>query len=238
MIETRPSGRALPHHIRLAASSYPWLPQTAILVVLVAPIVWMTTDLQPDFSGRQLYLRAGCLLAALGLCFAFDDLATDTVATMPAPLRRRRIIRALAGLGLWALTVAIVLATGATDELRAVIVLSNPYDPTEFPVGRLLLEAGTLASWGLGIAAALGRTHHEPGRIASTILILLYAASWMIPHRWKPWADPTVPRWTTSLPWWWTALAIGLSVTVLLSWDSRQFRRLRHGRVSSLLHGR
>jgi hypothetical protein len=202
--------------------SYSWQPQFAIMIVLVAPLAWMTTDLQPDFAGRQLYIRAGCLLAALGFCFALDDTAATTLESVPVPLRTRRVIRTLPGLILWVATIAMVLSAGSTDGLRPVFTLSNPYDPTELPVGRLLLEAITLASWGVAIGARLARNHPEPGRVASVILMILYGASWTVPHLWKPWADPTLPRWTTSLPWWWVALAVGVTLTVLQSWDSRQ----------------
>ncbi len=90
--------RALPRHTLLAGWSYSWQPQFAIMIVLVAPLAWMITDLQPDFAGRQLYLRAGCLLAALGFCFALDDTATTTLEAVPVPLRTRRVIRTLPGL--------------------------------------------------------------------------------------------------------------------------------------------
>jgi hypothetical protein len=99
-----------------------------------------------------------------------------------------------------------------------------------FPIGRLLLEASTLATWGLAIAAVISkRWDEEPGKLASAGLLTLYAVSWAIPEQWKPWANPNDPRWETALPWWWVALVIGLLVVVAFSWDSRVGWRLRLG---------
>lgn len=95
-------------------------------------------------------------------------------------------------------------------------------------MGRLILEAATMAFWGLATASVLAsRWDDEPGKVASGALLAIYAAGWMVPERWKPWAGPTDPRWATAFPWWWVALGVGVLVTVAFSWDSRQSGPLR-----------
>jgi hypothetical protein len=85
-----------------------------------------------------------------------------------------------------------------------------------------------MASWCLAIASFVAkRWDDEPGKIASAALLALYAGSWMVPERWKPWADPSDSRWTTALPWWWLALVVGVLVMLAFSWDSRQNRLVR-----------
>lgn len=198
----------------------PWLPAAAGIVVLA----WATRDLQTDFGTRQMYLRGGLLLAAMALSFAFDDPAAETTDPTPSPLRVRRSLRLVVSLAPWAALVAVLVWAGAKN-MDPVIVLSSPLNLQELPVGRLLLEAATMASWGLAGASFLAsRWDDEPGKIASGALLVVYAAAWMIPERWKPWTNPTEPRWATALPWWWVALTAGILVTVVFSWDSRQVR--------------
>ena len=85
-----------------------------------------------------------------------------------------------------------------------------------------------MASWCLAIASLIAkRWDDEPGKIASAALLALYAGSWMVPERWKPWADPTESRWTTALPWWWLAFAVGVLVMLTSGWDSRRNRLVR-----------
>lgn len=208
----------------------PWLPATAGVSLLALAM----RSLQPDFASRQLYLRGGLLLAALALSFAFDDPAAETSDSAPSPLWVRRALRLAIALVSWAALVA-VSATASARSMEPVIVLSAELNLRELPVGRLLLEAATMASWGLATAAiVVSRGHDEPGKIASGALLVLYAAAWMIPDQWKPWASPTDPRWTTALSWWWAALGAGLLITGILSWDSRQggaVNRYRHRRI-------
>jgi hypothetical protein len=196
----------------------PWLPAG----VGIAVLSWVAARVDASFGSRQLYVRGGLLLAALALSFAFDDPAAETSDPTPSPLRIRRSLRLLVSLAPWATLVAVVLLAGAW-KMEPVMVLSAELDPFEFPVGRLILEAATVASWGLATAAILtSRSDDEPGKIASGAVLVLYAAAWMVPERWKPWAHPTDSRWVAALPWWWVALGVGLVVVVAFGWDSRK----------------
>ncbi len=189
----------------------PWLPIT----IMIGLLAWAAGDLQADFASRQLYIRAGFLVAALGLTFGFDDPAATTTDSVPSPLRVRRSLRALLYLIPWALLVAGFLWATAFDAPDRVSV----------PLGRLLLEAATLATWGLAIASVVAKHwDDEPGKIASPSLLVMYAASWIVPDRWKPWATPNDPRWETALPWWWVALGLAAIVAVTSSWDTRRRR--------------
>lgn len=205
-------------HLVRAMPWVPWLPVSAG----IAGLAWAVQGLQPDFASRQLYLRGGLLLAALAISFAFDDPAAETTEATPSPLRRRRSLRLIVSLIPWAALVTVVVLTGTT-QMHPVLVLSSPLDSRELPVGRLLLEAATMASWGLATASALAfRGDDEPGKIASGTLLAVYAAAWIVPERWKPWADPADPRWNTALAWWLVALGAGVFVAVVFRWDSRQ----------------
>ena len=196
----------------------PWLPVSGG----IGGLAWAIRDLQPDFASRQLYLRGGLLLAALTISFAFDDPAAETTDSTPSPLRLRRSVRLLISLVPWATLVAVVVSAGAKN-MDPVLLLSAPLNPEQLPVGRLLLEAATMASWGLATASVLAsRWDDEPGKVASGALLIAYAAAWMIPEQGKPWANPADPRWQTALPWWWVALGAGVLVTVIFSWDTRK----------------
>ncbi|MGI8518666.1 MAG: hypothetical protein ACR2ME_10090 [Acidimicrobiia bacterium] len=90
------------------------------------------------------------------------------------------------------------------------------------PIGRLLLEAATIAIWGLAIASVIAkRWDPEPGRFAAPGLLVLYAASWLVPEQWRPWCLPIDARWTSGHPLWWAALLPALVVAVTSSWDAR-----------------
>lgn len=203
-------------HLFKAVPWIPWVPSFA----LIALILWGTDSLMPDFASRQLYLRAALLVAALGLCFAFDDPGAETTDSAPSPLRRRRAIRAWLTLGPWVVLVgATVLVVGR--GMDPVFILSDEVG-SQFPIGRVLLEATTIAGWGIAIAAVVSkRWEEEPGKYASAGLLATYAASWAIPEQWKPWANPNDQRWETALPWWWVALAVAVLIVIAFSWDAR-----------------
>lgn len=211
-------------HLFRAVPWIPWVPSVA----LIALILWGTDALTPDFASRQLYLRAGLLVAALGLCFAYDDPGAETTNPTPSPLRRRRAIRTWLGMGPWAVLVGTTLLVAGRGMDPTLILNDEILNP--LPLGRVLLEAFTLGVWGLAIAAVISkRWDEEPGKFASAGLLALYAASWAIPEQWKPWANPDDQRWETGLPWWWVALAVGLLIVVAFSWDSRVGWRRRLG---------
>ncbi|MGI8515842.1 MAG: hypothetical protein ACR2NT_12090 [Acidimicrobiia bacterium] len=206
----------------------PWLPVAALVGVLA----WMIKDLQPDFSSRQLFLRSGLLVAALGLSFVFDDPAAPTTDAVPSALIRSRVVRVVASLPPWAVMVGILIWAGASDGLEPTLILSSS-TVQQLPVGRLLLEATTMAAWSLAAAAVVAsRWDEEPGRIASAFLVGSYVVSWLIPEDYKPWTLPTDNRWTSGQPWWWAALIVGVGVAVVSSWDSQRGRFFRRSRIA------
>jgi len=126
------------------------------------------------------------------------------------------------GLVPWVTGVVILFWAGSQGGIDPVWRTSLQPERSELPIGRLILEAATMACWGLAIAAMITkRWDDEPGKIASATLLGLYAVSWMVPERWKPWSDPNDLRWETVLPWWRVALCAAVVVAVVSSWDSR-----------------
>jgi len=217
-----------------AMSWTPWLPVAGIAALLA----WSITNLRPDFQARNLHLRAGLLLAALGLSFAFDDTAAATTDPAPSQLRKRRLLRMLIALAPWSVVVLMLMWSGTIGGLAPTIVLTSPQERPELPVGRLVLEGATLAAWGLALAALISsRWDNEPGKFASASLLALYAVTWMLPETRRPWAVPSDSQWLTAHFWWWVALGVGVFFVVAFSWDSRRrstLSRLRrlHSRPS------
>lgn len=206
-------------YLRRIVKAMPWLPWVPI-AVLVGLLAWSVRASPTDFASRHLYLRAGLMVVGLGAAFIFDDPAAETTDHAPSPLRERRAIRLVVGLAVWFLLAAGLLLIGARD--MNVVFINDPEVEAALPVGRLFLEGMTMAAFGLAIAAVVAkRWDDEPGKIASAGLLMLYAVSWTIPERWKPWAHPSDDRWTTSHPWWWAALVIAVLVMLTLSWDTR-----------------
>ena len=168
-----------------------------------------------------MWLRGGLLVAALGICFAFDDPAAPTTDPVPSPLPKRRGIRVVLGLLPWSLAVAALLMVGASGMEVHFELPADP-QPHHFPLGRLLLEGTTLAAAGLAIAAVIAKFwDDEPGKLAAPILVVLYAASW-VPDQYRPWVLPSDLGWTTTRPWLWATLLLGALITVVFSWDSRR----------------
>jgi hypothetical protein len=127
---------------------------------------------------------------------------------------------------------AIVILLASDDMNLVAVVDSDPVAPVEteevltmhpeFPWGRLALEMAVMIGFTLAIAAVTSRrSESEPGRIATGVMLGVYASTWMIPEAYQPWASPTEQRWATSAIWWWVALAIVWGLAAILSWDSR-----------------
>jgi hypothetical protein len=198
----------------------------------VVVILWGADSLPPAFASRQLHIRAALLVVALGLCFVYDDPAAETTDPAPSPLRKRRAVRAVLGVGPWGVLIAATLLV-VGQGMEPTFILSDEV-PNPLPIGRILLEASAMAAWGLAIASVISkRWDEEPGRFASAGLLVLYAVSWAIPEAWKPWANPTDQRWETALPWWWATFAIGVLIVIAFSWDTRVGWRLRSRRKES-----
>ena len=225
--------------LRRLVPAVPWIPWLPVLLI-VGLLAWAIIDLQPDFASRQLYLRAGLLVTALGISFAFDDPTAPTTDAVPSPLRRRRALRFLLSIIPWMAGITVLLWAGSQGGLHPVWLTSVEPLRAELPLGRLLLEAATMACWGLAIASLIARRwDDEPGRIASAALLAMYALSWMTPERWKPWSDPNDLRWPSVLPGWWVAFVMAVLLGVVTSWDTRVSSNplRRGGRQHSLRRG-
>lgn len=206
--------------IAAAVPKIPWIPAAA----LVAWLGWAIPRLDPDFISRHSYLRTGLLVAGLALCFSLDDPAAPTVGPAPSPLRTRTWTRIGVSLIPWSLLFTALIWAGASGGLQSVWTVSASPQTPELPVGRLLLEAGTIGCLGLALAAVSAkRWSDEPGMVSSAVLLALFAASWAIPEPWSPWATPNDPTWSQSWTWWSTALAATGFVLISSTWDSRRW---------------
>lgn len=206
-------------HVLSAIPKVIWLP----VFVAVGPLAVAATKQIADFPSRQLYIRAGLVAAALGLCFAFDDPAAPTTAASPTPLRVRRLPRLLLSLIPWSLAVAITIGAGS-QGLDPVLLAVDPTAGPHLPLGRLLIEALTIAVTGLAIASIIAsRWSDEPGTSASAVLLGLSVLLWAASMRWTPaWADPMDARWGVTIGYWGGTLIAASFVTALFSWDSRR----------------
>ena len=179
---------------------------------------WVVAELPPGFHYRRIFVRSGLLIAALGLCFAFDDPAAPVSDPAPMLLRTRRLLRLGIYLVPWAISVVAVLWGGA--HLGTTDADAMP----AFPWQRLTLEASAMAAVGLAISAVISkRWDDEPGRMATPTLLAVYGMSWLLPWFMNPWPVPTDSRWAPLIPWWWTMLGVGLVVVIWFSWDARRY---------------
>lgn len=190
----------------------PWRP-LAPAAGLAAILAWVIPRQPADLEARHLPLRLGLTTAAMWVAFLFDDPASTLTDATPTRLWIRRSVRVVVGVVPWAGAVAILLtATGWG--------LEAPGQPV--PAGRFMLEAGTLAIWALATASVISRNREEePGWLAAVTILSLSATAWIIPQPAHPWSLPGRPNWDTVGRWWSVALAIGVVVTVVTSWDSR-----------------
>jgi hypothetical protein len=210
---------------------------------LLAAVMGLVAGRQPFAAEfRFLPTRLAVLSIVIAAGFVFDDTAKPTTDSVPSPLRLRRWIRALFGLLMAAGLFAIVIPF-ASDGMNLVAVVNSDValgdadeaatmEP-EFPWGRIALEMATMIGFTLAIAAVTSRrSESEPGRIATGVMLGVYATTWMIPEMYRPWANPMDQRWDTDAIWWWVALGVVWGVAVVFSWDSRAGRLLPRRRGS------
>lgn len=205
-------------HVARAVPKAHWIP----VFLAVGLLTWAIAEQQPAFESRHLYIRVAFLFAAVGASFSFDDPSRTSTESVPSPLFRRRILRVTLGLVPWIIC-TVSLLWGASQGTH--LTWSPSAEPlgAEMPVGRLVLEGGTMAIVGLGITSVLAkRLDDEPGKYAAPALLILFASLWMIPDGWKPFAVPTDLRWAGANGWWVVGLLVAMLATVLFSWDSRR----------------
>lgn len=210
----------LRHSVK-AVSWRPLAPAAGLVVILA----WVLPRQPVDLEARHLLLRLGLTVAAVWVAFLFDDPASTLAAATPTRLWIRRSVRVLLGFVPWAASVAILLiATGWQLE-----ALGQP-----IPSGRFVAEACTMAIWALAIASVIAQNwDEEPGRLAAVIILSLSVTAWILPEPAHPWSLPGQPNWDTVGRWWSAALAIGVVVVVVFSWDSRHGHTSRGRRATT-----
>jgi hypothetical protein len=166
----------------------------------------------PGLEGRDLALRIGAAMLALGAAFVLDDPTVETTAHLPGPLWLRRAVRV-------ALVAPIIAAAWVLD-----VLLAGRTAPagTSLPTRALTLELATLLVIVLAVAALAGRVASDRvgGLAAGPILIALVAAGFALPGRLAMFVpEPSDPRWTHSHRVWLMVLAVAGAILAVLSAD-------------------
>lgn len=215
-----------------------------VAACIATALAWMATLQPPETGFRLLPVRLGIMILAAYSAFLLDDPAALLTDPTPSLLRWRRLLTGTYGYVLAFAVLGIVVAI-ASEGMDFVWTVSEPtvdadeptmvlVGPSPFPAGRLVLEMFTSVAFALAVASVVShRGQSQPGRLASTVILGAFLVSALVPEAYRPWADPSDQRWTTSANWWWTALFIFLAIGVVFSWEARHRARtrLRHRRI-------
>lgn len=192
--------------LRPLAAATRWQPIAgATLVVAVALPVKIRDLSEPDSAVAT--LRFVAIILASSACFVVDDDAADVLASSPATLVRRRLLRIGVGAGLvavpWAFALSAVESRGIGD----------------IPVLAMTFELATLLVVGVAAAVALERWRglRDPGVAASPLVFVLALLASRLPERWALFA-PAHNSWTAAHLRWAVLLAAG---ALLFAWCTR-----------------
>jgi hypothetical protein len=164
--------------LRPTAHAIRWYPLT-VGAALGLAIVLIPEALTTKLSDANLVdlIRISAACTALGAAFLLDDPATRSTPTVPTPRLARNLVRvavAAPAIALW-WGALLTLAQAMTDRPHA----------THLPAAALTLEAATLATTALALAAA-ARRHTADGNtgvIAAPTLVVLAAATRFLPRK-------------------------------------------------------
>jgi hypothetical protein len=202
--------------LRATARAIDWLPLTlgaslGLAIVLVPEA--LTTKLTVAHLVDLIRVAAAC--AALGTAFLLDDPAARSIPTVPTSRLTRNVVRIAAAVP------AIAVWWVATLALAR---LGHRPHATHLPVAALTVEAATLITAALAVAATAQRhtSDGNTGVIAAPAMLVLAAAIWFLPRRVALAIAPGEPHWTASHYRWAALLAAG---TVVFLWASHERTR-------------
>jgi hypothetical protein len=203
--------------LRATAHAVKWPPLT-VGAVLGLAIVLVPEALTSKLSDAHLVdlIRISAACAALGAAFLFDDPAIRSTPTVPTPRLARNLVRVAVAVPAIALWWAATLTVAQT-------VANRPH-ATHLPTAALTVEAATLVTAALALAAATQRhtTDGNTGIIAAPAVLVLAAATWFLPRKVALATAPADPQWTASHYRWAALLAAGI---VVFLWTSHEGTR-------------
>lgn len=156
----------------------------AVAAAVIAVVLWLKAGDIASTGSALTLLRFVAIILASSVCFVLDDDAADVLASSPATLRSRRLMRLYAGAALvvppW------LAALGSVSRAHGVDV----------PVLALTLEVAALVLVGLAAAAALERCTAlpDPGVAASAVVFGLALVAFHLPPQWALFVPPE-PGW-------------------------------------------
>ncbi len=201
-----PAIRAVP----ATARSMAWAP----FAVASASVAGLIVAQRP-WDGQQLSLglaRLTLVLVAIGAALALDDEAAVTVASSPTSLLWRRAVRlALATAGAAAVTVAALLAVGATGSTEGV------------PLDRLVVEGAGILLLAMALSTAVG------GDRGTFLFAVGLLGTVLVQARWPAWSlfpmAPGAPGWSRAALVWGVVAAVSAGALFVVSRDPCLRRR-------------
>lgn len=210
--------RVLGPLLRATARAVNWVPLAAggllgLAVVLVPEA--LTTKLTDAHIVDLIRVATAC--TALGTAFLLDDAATRSTPTMPTSRLARNLVRVSVA------APAIGLSWIATLTLAR--TMAHGPHATHLPTGGLTVEAATLITAALGLAATAQRrtTDGNTGILAAPAVLVLAAAIWFLPHRVALVTAPGDAQWMASHYRW--AGLLAASIVAFLCASHERARR-------------
>ena len=205
--------------LRAAPRRAPAVLGCAGMVIVALTFLWR----EPQMPADQFSVRIALLLLGAMVVWCFEDPAGELLAPTPVGRTHLRALRAGSAVALWAIALGIVLLLAGAGA--------------ETP--RYLLEATTIMSLALAIAAGAARTTGpESGRIGAGGLLVLFAATFLFPRGRALWDAATMDD-RTAVTTWSALLVVGAVAAVIMilePWTSpRKARRRPHPSPQSKL---
>ena len=190
-----------------------WAP--AAIAGLLAPAIIGLAVSSTGTGSRELImaLRTVAVILCIGAVFSLDDPAASSTAATPTSLLRRRLLRVAL-----AMTV-VAIPWGGSLWL---VAHWNPPRGEKPPLTTISLEMLTLLGLTLAFAAVVARITglDSPGSATASLLLVLVAASLLLPPTWSPWLSPGQAAPFGQRHQWW-AVAFLLSQVCFL-WATRE----------------
>jgi fluoroquinolone transport system permease protein len=198
---------------RATVRSVRWPPALVAVLVVAALVTWRNGGLDAVGSALPI-VRGVAVLLAVGAVFVLDDAAAVSVASVPAPLWWRRMLR-------YGVAAVFVLPAWVV-----VLVYAHSRQP-DLPGLRLTLELAVLMTFGLAFAGAAARWFDatDPGMTAAIGVLGFTFIAANLPMRFALFASLGSRAWGPSTLRWAGMFLAVLAVLVASSRDPARARR-------------